>query len=140
MLSVMLYFSGSHMPQKGDYAPAHATFRCLCHILCSDFGVKYALKRRLCYCCTAVCRGIPAERHPSTAIICIVTLCGLSVLPYTPPWVSEKSLNRARDNCEREASVESARDKVQTKHINTPHKTLAGSTQAFERQQECTVQ
>ena len=44
MLSVMLYFSGSHMPQKGDYAPAYATFRCLCHILCSDFGVKYATR------------------------------------------------------------------------------------------------
>ena len=54
MLSVMLYFSGLHMPQKGDYAPAYATFRYLCHILCSGFGVKYALKRRLCYCCTAV--------------------------------------------------------------------------------------
>ena len=54
MLSVMLYFSGSHMPQKGDYAPAYATFRCLRHILFSDFGVKYALKRRLCYCCIAV--------------------------------------------------------------------------------------
>ena len=32
----------------------YASFRCLCHILCSGFGVKYALKRRLCYCCTAV--------------------------------------------------------------------------------------
>ena len=53
MLLVMLYFSGSHMPQKGDYAPAYATFRCLCHILCSDFGVKYALKRQLCYCCSS---------------------------------------------------------------------------------------
>ena len=42
------------MPQKGDYAPVHATNRCLCHILCSDFGVKYALKRRLCYCCMVV--------------------------------------------------------------------------------------
>ena len=31
----------SHMPQKGDYAPAYATFRCLCRILCSDFGVKF---------------------------------------------------------------------------------------------------
>ena len=32
----------------------YAIFWCLCHILCSDFGVKYALKRRLCYCCMVV--------------------------------------------------------------------------------------
>ena len=36
MLSVMLYFSGSHMPQKGDYAPAYM-------LLFGAYAIYYAL-------------------------------------------------------------------------------------------------
>ena len=59
----MLYFSGSHIicPKKAIMFlhTWYATFRCLCHILCSDFGVKYicsqeAIVLLLLYCCMVV--------------------------------------------------------------------------------------